>query len=46
VAFFYISSNGYVNIRKPGDYISKMIEFAGGRYIFEPKDLNIDDDAL
>lgn len=45
-AFFYISSNGYVNIRKPGDYISKMIELAGGRYIFEPKDLNIDGDAL
>ena len=25
-AFFYLSANGYVNIRKPGDYISKMIE--------------------
>ena len=32
VAFFYISSNGYVNVRKPGDYISSMIEMAGGRY--------------
>lgn len=46
VAFFYISSNGYVNIRKPGDYISKMIELAGGKYIFEPEDLNIDGDSL
>lgn len=46
VAFFYISSNGYVNIRKPGDYISKMIELAGGKYIFNANDLNIDDDAL
>lgn len=46
VAFFYISSNGYVNIRKPGDYISKMIELAGGKYIFEPEDLNIDSDSL
>lgn len=45
-AFFYISSNGYVNIRKPGDYISKMIELAGGKYIFESEDLNIDDDSL
>lgn len=45
-AFFYISSNGYVNIRKPGDYISKMIELAGGKYIFEPEDLNIDGDSL
>lgn len=32
VAFFYISSNGYVNVRKPGDYISTMIEMAGGTY--------------
>ena len=32
VAFFYISSNGYVNVRKPGDYISTMIEMAGGEY--------------
>lgn len=32
VAFFYISSNGYVNVRKPGDYISSMIEMAGGKY--------------
>lgn len=46
VAFFYISSNGYVNIRKPGDYISKMIEIAGGRYIFDADNLNIDDDSL
>ena len=45
-AFFYISSNGYVNIRKPGDYISKMIELAGGKYIFESEDLNMDDDSL
>lgn len=34
VAFFYISPNGYVNVRKSGDYISKMIELAGGQYIF------------
>ena len=32
VAFFYVSSNGYVNVRKPGDYISKMIDMAGGEY--------------
>lgn len=34
VAFFYITSNGMVNVRKSGDYIPKMIELAGGRYIF------------
>ena len=45
-AFFYLSSNGYVNIRKPGDYISKMIELAGGKYIFTADGLNVDDNAL
>ena len=35
VAFFSINSNGYVTVRKTGDYISKMIELAGGHYIFQ-----------
>lgn len=35
VAFFYINSIGSVNVRKSGDYISRMIELAGGKYIFE-----------
>lgn len=43
VAFFSINSNGYVTVRKSGDYISKMIELAGGKYIFQ--DLG-DDNAL
>ena len=43
VAFFSINSNGYVTVRKTGDYISKMIELAGGKYIFQ--DLG-DDNAL
>lgn len=34
VAFFYITSNGAVNVRKSGDYVPKMIELAGGTYIF------------
>lgn len=33
VAFFYINSNGSVVVRKPGDYVTKMIELAGGEYI-------------
>lgn len=45
-AFFYISTNGSVNVRKPGDYISKMIELAGGNYIFTADDLSIDENAL
>ena len=46
VAFFSITANGYVNIRKPGDYISQMIRIAGGNYIFRAEDLNIDENAL
>lgn len=34
VAFFYISSPGYAVARKSGDYVAKMIELAGGNYIF------------
>ena len=34
VAFFYINSNGSANVRKSGDYVAKMIEMAGGQYIF------------
>lgn len=35
VAFFYLTSNGLVQVRQSSDYIPKMIEIAGGRYIFE-----------
>lgn len=35
VAFFYVTSNGTVNVRKSSDYVSKMIELAGGKYIFD-----------
>ena len=35
VAFFYINSNGIVNVRKSSDYVPRMIEMAGGKYIFE-----------
>lgn len=34
VAFFYITSSGYANVRKKGDYISRMIELAGGTCLF------------
>ena len=34
VAFFYITANGAANVRKPGDYVAKMIQLAGGRYVF------------
>lgn len=35
VAFFYLTANGSVNVRKSSDYVPKMIELAGGKYIFE-----------
>ena len=43
-AFFYIGSNGSVSVRKPNDYVSKMIEIAGGTYPFT--DVPEDDTAL
>ncbi len=33
-AFFYISTSGKAVVRKSGDYITKMIELAGGEYVF------------
>ena len=35
VAFFYIASDGSVNVRASSDYVPAMIEIAGGKYIFE-----------
>lgn len=35
VAFFFVSSNGMVQVRQSSDYIPRMIELAGGQYIFE-----------
>lgn len=34
VAFFYVASNGSVSVRNSNDYVSKMIDLAGGNYIF------------
>jgi len=35
VAFFFITSNGMVQVRQSSDYVPKMIELAGGNYIFQ-----------
>lgn len=35
VAFFYITTNGMANVRVSADYVPKMIEIAGGKYIFD-----------
>jgi iron complex transport system substrate-binding protein len=35
VAFFYLSTDGSVVVRKSTDYVPRMIELAGGRYIFD-----------
>ena len=34
VAYFHISTARTAVVRKPGDYVSKMIELAGGHYVF------------
>lgn len=34
VAFFYINSNGSAVVHRPGDYVTKMIEQAGGSNAF------------
>lgn len=44
VAFFYITSSGAANVRRPGDYIAQSIGLAGGVYIFS--DLALDGSAL
>lgn len=44
VAFFYINSVGAANVRKSNDYVAKMIDLAGGEYIF--RDLGEKDNAL
>lgn len=44
VAFFYINSTGAANVRKNGDYVSNMIELAGGKYV--PEDTGESDNAL
>ena len=45
VAFFSVNSNGSVVVRKPGDYVTKMIETAGGTYALSDI-ANEDDNAL
>lgn len=34
IAFFSITSNNLATVRKGGDYVAKMIEMAGGSYVF------------
>lgn len=38
VAFFYVSNDGSVVVRKASDYVPRMIEIAGGRYAFPDLD--------
>ncbi|MDE6087733.1 MAG: ABC transporter substrate-binding protein, partial [Oscillospiraceae bacterium] len=46
VAFFSISPNGYVTIRKPGDYVSHMIASAGGISVFTAENLEMEENSL
>ena len=44
VAFFAVTANGMVTVRKSGDYIAKAIDLAGGVYL--PQGLGEGDNAL
>jgi len=35
VGFFYVSSDGRAVVRTSDDYLARMIEIAGGRYVFD-----------
>lgn len=35
VAFFYVTTDGKVVVRRSADYVPTMIQMAGGRYIFD-----------
>lgn len=35
MAFFFVTSNGLIQVRQSTDYVPKMIELAGGKYIFD-----------
>lgn len=43
-AFFYINGTGSVTVHKPGGYVSRMVELAGGKYLPEGETKN--DSAL
>lgn len=43
VAFFYFTNDGQVNVRRSSDYLPKMIDMAGGEYIF--KNLGTEEDG-
>ena len=38
VAFFFVSTDGSIVVRRTQDYIPSMIELAGGRYVFQDLD--------
>lgn len=44
VAFFHVAANGMINVRKNGDYITKMITLSGGHYV--PENTGESDNAL
>ena len=46
VAFFYLTANGAVNVRKSNDYIATMIQWAGGTYLPDATVLPPDENAL
>ncbi len=35
VVFFHVTANGNINVRRPGDYITRMLELSGGDYVID-----------
>jgi iron complex transport system substrate-binding protein len=44
VAYFYITAGGTIKVHKPNDYVTEMLELAGGKSVFN--DILPDDGAL
>ncbi len=44
VAFFSVNSNGSTVVRKPGDYVTRMIKMAGGVYALDSVEVGAEDD--
>jgi len=43
LAFFYVTANGAINVKKPNDYVAKIVELAGGNYL--PNDIGSEDES-
>ncbi len=43
IAFFHVTANGLINVRRQGDYVTRMIDLAGAHYV--PEDTGDESDG-